>query len=236
MESMDFNMPAITAYERLLASVDKGMALIFALNEFIDKAGHLDTGELMEQCLAARDSMVQYAGLVTNMMQFSLCFGFVGDFVMQLNAGVFDAVPWVGVTSLAMAIVTPVMATVGTLAATFTQPQLLNRLMEIKVPPFVRKSFPKIFPMGRVSFVIKFGPIGRYLQKLSFYLGMMNGFISVTIVGISWLTAEMCKYTVCISTVSFCQLTASHASNVSVLRCLCEQIASRSVPSGTHFR
>ena len=33
--------------------------------------------------------------------------------------------------------------------------------------------------------------VGRYLQTLSFYMGMINGFISATIVGISWLTAEM---------------------------------------------
>ena len=171
---MDFSVPAITAYERLLASVDKAMALLFAINEFIDKADNLDASELMEQCLAARDSMSQYAALVTNAMQFSLCFGFVGDFLIQLNAGVFDAVPWVGVTSLAMAFVTPVMAAIGTLASAFTQPQLINRLLEIKVPPFVSKKFPDVFPIGRESFVIKFGPIGRYLQKLSFYICMTN--------------------------------------------------------------
>lgn len=172
---MDFSMPAVTAYERLLASVDKAMALLFAINEFINKADNLDTGELMEQCLAARDKMAQYAGLVTNLMQFSLCFGFVGDYIIQLNAGVFDAVQWVGVASLAMAIVTPVMATIGTLAATFTQPQLLNRLVEVKVPPIVRKIFPGLVPHGHETIVIKFGPIGRYLQNLSFYLGMANG-------------------------------------------------------------
>ena len=109
-ESMDFSVPAVTAYERLLASVDKAMALLFAINEFIDKET-ISTSELMEQCLAARDSMSQYAALVTNAMQFSLCFGFVETFI-QLNAGVFDAVPWVGVTSLAMAFVTPVMVAI----------------------------------------------------------------------------------------------------------------------------
>lgn len=175
---MDFNQPAVTAYERLLAAVDKAMALLFAINEFIDKADHLDTSELMEQCLAARESMAQYASFVTNAMQFSLCFGFIGDFIVQLNAGVFDAVPWAGATSLALALVTPIMATVGTLAATLTQPRLLNRILEIKVPPFIRRKCPGIFPIGRESFVIKFGPIGRYMQKLTFYLGMVTGSLS----------------------------------------------------------
>ena len=73
-----------------------------------------------------------------------------------------------------MAFVTPVMAAIGTLASAFTQPQLINRLLEIKVPPFVSKKFPDVFPIGRESFVIKFGPIGRYLQKLSFYICMTN--------------------------------------------------------------
>ena len=191
MESMDFAMPAITSYEKFLAKIEKGMSLLFALNEFIDKAGSLDANDLMEQCLAARDKMVGYAALGANLMQFSLCFGFFADFFISLQAGIFDAVPWVGVTSLAMAIVTPAMAAVGTLASTFTQPQLLNRMMEIKVPPFVRKFFPKIFPIGRESFIVKFGPIGKYMQQLSFYMSTVNAFISMSIVGISWLTAEM---------------------------------------------
>jgi hypothetical protein len=191
MESMDFSMPAITFYERFLAKIEKVMSLIFALNDFIDRAGGLDASELMEQCLAARDQLVGYMALGSNLMQFSLCFGFVADFVLNLQAGVFDAVPWVGVTSLAMAIATPAMAAVGTIAGIFTQPQLLNRMLEVKVPPFVRKFFPKIFPIGRESFIIKFGPIGKYLQQLSFYMSTVNGFISMCIVGVSWLTAEM---------------------------------------------
>ena len=191
MESMDFSMPAISPYERFLAKIEKGMALIFAINEFIDKAGDLDSSELMEQCLAARDKMVKYAALATSLMQFSLCFGFFADFFINLKAGVFDAVPWVGVTTLAMAIFTPVMAFVGTVAGVFTQPQLIDRLLEVKVPPFVRKFFPKIFPIGRESFIIKFGPIGKHLQKISFYLSAVNSFVAISIVGISWLTAQM---------------------------------------------
>eukprot|EP01043_Picozoa_sp_COSAG02_P021702 COSAG02_NODE_1110_length_14511_cov_30.804122_1_plen_2917_part_00 len=191
MDSMDFSLPAITTYERFLTKIEKGMSLIFALNEFINKAEGLDTNELMEQVLAARDKMSGYIALGANLMQFSLCFGFVADFVVNFQAGVFDAVPWVGVTSLVMAIVTPAMAAVGTIAGICTQPQLLDRMLEVKVPPFAQKFFPNVFPIGRESFIIKFGPVGKYLQQLSFYMSTVNGFISMVIVGVSWLTAEM---------------------------------------------
>lgn len=190
MESMDFSLP-VTAYERFLAKIEKFMSLLFALNEFIDSATGLDANELMAQCLAAREKMVGYMALGANLMQFSLCFGFAADFALNLRAGVFDAVPWVGIASLAMAIVTPVMAAIGTVAGICTRPQLLNRMLEVKVPPCVRQCFPKFVPIGRETFIIKFGPVGNYLQQLSFYMSTVNGFISMVIVGVSWLTAEM---------------------------------------------
>ena len=57
METIDFSLPAITAYERLIHRIEKSMTLLFALNEFIDGGVNLDTSDLMERCLKARDDL-----------------------------------------------------------------------------------------------------------------------------------------------------------------------------------
>jgi len=191
METIDFNMPAVTAYERWIHKIEKGMTLLFALNEFIEGGVNLSTDDLMERCLKARDDLVQYMNLMTNLMHFGLCFGFIMDFIYNLEMGMYSAVPWAGAFSLGLAIVTPFQGTIGTLSDLFTSKKFALRMKEVKVPGFIRKFFPKIFPIGRESFIIKFGPIGQRLQKLSFYFAMVNGFISATMVAISWLTASM---------------------------------------------
>ena len=55
--SAQFSLPAITAYERLIHRIEKAMTLLFALNEFIDGGVNLDTSDLMERCLKARDDL-----------------------------------------------------------------------------------------------------------------------------------------------------------------------------------
>ena len=40
-----------------------------AMSEFIENAGNLDTDELMERCMQAREKLVGYATFVTNIMQ-----------------------------------------------------------------------------------------------------------------------------------------------------------------------
>jgi hypothetical protein len=104
MESMDFNMPATTAYEEWLHRVEKSLQLLFAINEFIESGIELSTDDLMERCLKARDDLVKYANIVTNLMHFSLCFGFAADFMKAMSEGVFFAVPWAGVVSAALSI------------------------------------------------------------------------------------------------------------------------------------
>ena len=112
MQKIDFSLPAVTAYERVLHKIEKAMALLFALSDYIDGMS-LETGDMMERCLQARDKLVSYANLVTNLMHFSLCFGFAADFILNVQAGVFSAVPWVGFASLALAIVTPIQGGIG---------------------------------------------------------------------------------------------------------------------------
>ena len=191
METIDFNLPAVTVYERFIHKIEKGMTLLFALNEFIEGGVNLDTSDMMERCLKARDDLVQYMNVLTNLMHFGLCFGFFMDFWYNLQAGIYNAVPWAGAFSLGLAIVTPFQGGIGILSDLFTSKALALRMKEVKVPAFIRKWFPAVFPIGRESFVIKFGPIGQKLQKISFYFAMVNGFISATMVAISYLTASM---------------------------------------------
>lgn len=79
METIDFSLPAVTTYEVLMHKIDKAMTLLFAINEFIEGGVNLSTDDLMERCLAARDNLVNYMNLVTNVMHFGLCFGFAAD-------------------------------------------------------------------------------------------------------------------------------------------------------------
>jgi Ca2+-binding EF-hand superfamily protein len=191
MQGIDFSLPAVTAYERFLHKVEKAMTLLFALSDFIDGA-NLDTGELMERCMAARDKLVAYANVITNLMHFSLCFGFAADFAINITAGIFDAVPWAGVISLCLALITPIQGGIGVIGDLFTSKRFALRLKEVKVPAFLAKNCSSRFPiLGQPSFIIKFGPIGARFQQASFYLSMVNGFLSLIIVGISWLTAPM---------------------------------------------
>jgi hypothetical protein len=73
----------------------------------------------------------------------------------------------------------------------FTSKRFKLRLKEIKVPAKIRKCFPKYFPLGRESFVLHFGPIGKALQQASFYVAASNTFIAVMIVGVTKLTSAM---------------------------------------------
>ena len=103
-----------------------------------------------------------------------------------------SAVPWAGVFSLALAIVTPFQGGIGVLSDIFTSKRFALRMQEVKVPPFVKKICSKRFPLlGKPSFIIKFGPLGQRLQKLSFYFAVINGSISVAMVAVSYLTAGM---------------------------------------------
>lgn len=79
METIDFSLPAVTAYEVLMHKIDKAMTLLFAINEFIDGGVNLSTDDLMERCLQARDQLANYMNLLTNVMHFGLCFGFAAD-------------------------------------------------------------------------------------------------------------------------------------------------------------
>ena len=111
--------------------------------------------------------------------------------ILNLQMGVYSAVPWAGFFSLALAIVTPFQGFVGVAADFFTSKRFNMRVKEVVVPPWVRKMLSKRFPvLGKPSFIVKFGPLGLRLRNLSFYCSMINGFISATMVGIAWLTAE----------------------------------------------
>jgi hypothetical protein len=194
MQGLDFSIPAVTAYDRLLHRIEKGMTLLFAISDYIDGAS-LDTADMMERCMRARDNFVAYTNIITNLMHFSLCVGFAADFAISITAGVFDAVPWAGVVSLCLALVTPIQGGIGVVGDLFTSKRFALRLKEVKVPAFLASRCSSRFPiLGQPSFIIKFGPIGARFQQASFYLAMINGFLSLIIVGVSWLTASM--YTV----------------------------------------
>jgi hypothetical protein len=79
METIDFSLPAVTSYEVLMHKIDKAMTLLFAINEFIEGGVNLSTDDLMERCLQARDQLVNYMNVLTNLMHFGLCFGFAAD-------------------------------------------------------------------------------------------------------------------------------------------------------------
>lgn len=192
MQGMDFNMPAISVYDRVVHKINKVMTLLFALNEYIQNgAKNLDTADLMDRALKARDQMVEYANILTNLMHFSLCFGFAADFIQTYKLGIFSAAPWVGVCSLALAIVTPIQGTIGILSDIFTNKKFKFRVQEVKVPAKIRAVCSSRFPiLGRESFIIEFGPIGAKLQKLTFYASMVNGFVNMVVVGVSYLTAD----------------------------------------------
>eukprot|EP01047_Picozoa_sp_COSAG01_P048014 COSAG01_NODE_4638_length_4859_cov_7.638967_4_plen_297_part_01 len=191
MQGLDFSLPAVTAYDRLLHRIEKGMTLLFAISDYIDGAS-LDTADMMERCMRARDNFVAYTNIITNLMHFSLCVGFAADFAISITAGVFDAVPWAGVVSLCLALVTPIQGGIGVVGDLFTSKRFAPRLKEVKVPAFLAKNCSSRFPiLGQPSFIIKFGPIGARFQQASFYLAMINGFLALIIVGISWLTASM---------------------------------------------
>jgi glutaredoxin len=54
------------------------MSLLFKLNEWLNNAGvDFDTADLMEHAIQARNKMIKWANVLTNLMHFSLCFGFV---------------------------------------------------------------------------------------------------------------------------------------------------------------
>jgi hypothetical protein len=137
------------------------MSLLFKLNEWLNNAGvDFDTADLMEHAIQARNKMIKWANVLTNLMHFSLCFGFVAmilrfancnifrshsyemvvqrcrfvaDFIVNYSLGMFDAVPWAGLVSLLLAIVTPVQGTIGALSDMFTARSFVNRLREVKV-------------------------------------------------------------------------------------------------------
>lgn len=70
MAALDLSMPPATSYDRWLQKIERNMELIFKVAEFIENAGNLDKDELMDRCLQARDKLVKYASIVTNVMQF----------------------------------------------------------------------------------------------------------------------------------------------------------------------
>jgi hypothetical protein len=111
--------------------------------------------------------------------------------ILNLQLGVYSAVPWAGFFSLALAIVTPFQGFVGVAADFFTSKTFNMRVKEVIVPAWIRKVLSNRFPiLGNPSFIVKFGPLGVRLRGLSFYSSMINGFISATMVAITWLTAE----------------------------------------------
>jgi hypothetical protein len=69
MSSLDMTMPPASSYDRWLQKIEGKMELIFKMSEFIENAGNLDTDELMERCMQAREKLVGYATFVTNIMQ-----------------------------------------------------------------------------------------------------------------------------------------------------------------------
>lgn len=194
MLSMDYSLPAVTLYDKALVKVDSVMSLLFKLNEFLTASADFDTADLMEHAMQARVKMAKYANFMTNFMHFSLCFGFAADFALNMSLGLYSAAPHVGMLSLLLAIVTPIQGTIGILSDILTSRKFATRLKEVKVPPILRKLCAKRFI--KESIVIEFGPIGKYLQRLSFFSGMVNIFVSVSIVGMAYLTADMYKYTV----------------------------------------
>lgn len=200
MAGLDLSIPPVTAYERFIQKVEKAMTLIFAISEFIEGGVDLDTGELMERCLAARDKLVKYMNIATSCMHFGLCFGFAVDFYTNLTAGIYAAVPWAGAFSLLLALVTPIQGVVGLLAGILCSPKFNTRIQEFVVPGFMHK-IVKCIPIPAVrarpnrafvcvcvpawsggpqslrvrvqlrdSYIVKFGPIGQKLQQLSFYI------------------------------------------------------------------
>ena len=176
MEKLDINLPATSAYERFLQKLEKTMALIFKLSEFIEKASDLDTDELMEQCLAAREKLVKYASFTTNLTQFSLCFGFLADFITNALAGVYSAVPWAGGFTALLALVTPAQGFVGTLAAICNSEKFAGRVQEYTVPEFFLRDkyeLPKKFkvffpgPLKMIAHRMRFNsPFKKWMAKL----------------------------------------------------------------------
>jgi Ca2+-binding EF-hand superfamily protein len=193
MAAMDFSLPAVTIYEKLLAKVDKSMTLLFALNEYLSGEVSMDMDDLMQRALNARDAMAKYMSLFANLGMFSLTLGFFADFFVNLTNGVFAAAPWVGMCSLAMAIVTPIQATIGVLSDTFTAKRFLNRVQEFRVPKFLKKIplLNKFKAFAQGSFIVNFDKVGAFLQELSFRFGMLNMFIAMAIAGMSYVTATM---------------------------------------------
>ena len=111
--------------------------------------------------------------------------------VLNLQMGVYNAVPWAGFFSLALAVVTPFQGFVGVAADFFTSKKFKMRVKEIVIPSWVRKALSSRFPvLGKPSFIVKFGPLGLRLRNVSFYSSVINGFISASMVAITWLTAE----------------------------------------------
>jgi hypothetical protein len=193
LASMDFNLPPASSYERFLHRIEDKLRILFAINEFIEGGVDLDTDDLMERCLQARDSLVKYTNIAANLMHFSLCFGFVGDFIQQMNLGVYNAVPWVGVFSLCLVIVTPIQGAVGMISDILTSKRFRARVKEVVLPSWLKWCCSSRIPVVGLgdSFIVKFGPIGRWFQQLSFYLGMVNIFINVGVVGICYLISDM---------------------------------------------
>eukprot|EP01048_Picozoa_sp_COSAG05_P009419 COSAG05_NODE_773_length_7441_cov_3.657042_1_plen_267_part_10 len=173
MQEIDFSLPAVTAYERYLHKVEKTMSLLFALSDYIDGLS-LDTSDMMERCLQARDKLVIYANIITNCMHFSLCFGFAADFVLSLRAGVFSAVPWVGVASLSLALVTPIQGGIGLISDVLTSRRFALRMKEVVVPKWLSRNCSRRVPiLGKPSFIVKFGAIGAKFQQASFYFAII---------------------------------------------------------------
>ena len=99
-----------------------------------------------------------------------------GTVILNLQMGVYFAVPWAGFFSLGLALVTPFQGAIGVAADFFTSKKFNMRVKEVIVPPFLRKMLSKKFPiLGQPSFVVKFGPVGVRLRNLSFYASMING-------------------------------------------------------------
>ena len=193
MTGIDLSIPPVSAYERFIHTVEKAMTLIFAISEFIEGGVDLDTSELMERCLAARDKLVKYMNYATSAMHFGLCFGFATDFILNLQAGIYSAVPWAGAFSLLLALVTPIQGVVGLLAGVLCSPKFNTRIQEFVVPGWLFKIRSKIkcLPPLRESYIVKFGPIGQRLQQLSFYISTFSTCISVAMGAISYITADM---------------------------------------------
>ena len=102
-----------------------------------------------------------YVNIITNVMHFSLCFGFAADFLIQRDLGIYTAVPWVGMCSLGMALVTPFQGGLGVLSSIFCGKRFATRMREVVVPSWISSRCSSRFPiLGKPSFIIRFGPIG----------------------------------------------------------------------------